>query len=224
MQCKKYIYLDKYYKSEKDPISEEQQEKYRGGHVVGALAQHYFSGGIEVNLISKNRAVLVQETKKLIEKNVPILYEATFEFNDVLVMVDVLIKSNDQWIIHEVKSSQRISDTNRMDAALQYYVLHHNGLPIKEFHLTYLKYPRAEVVDILPEDLPSDLFLFEDVTEACKNKFKETEQKIKELKTTLAMPTIPSIPTGTHCNAPYTCEFIGFCNRSSLEIKEGLFA
>jgi hypothetical protein len=223
-QCHKYIYLDKYYKKEKDPLSEEQRKKYEGGHIVGSMAQHLFKGGLDISLISQSRDVLVVETKKLIEQGHTILYEATFEFNNVLVMADIIIKDGDEWKIYEIKSSQKISATNRIDAALQYYVISGSGLPIKEFHLSCLNYPRLEVIEMKMEDIPADLFKFEEVTSFCKELITDTEEKVKDLKTTLALPSIPNIPTGEHCNSPYTCEFIGFCNRPQEEINEGLFS
>jgi hypothetical protein len=223
-QCRKYIYLDKYYKKEKDQLSEEQRKKYEGGHIVGAMAQKLFAGGLDVSYISKSRDVLVQETKKLIEQGHTILYEATFEFNNVLVMADVIVKDDKEWKIYEIKSSQKISATNRIDAALQYYVISGSGLPIKEFHLSCLNYPRTEVIEMKSEEVPSDLFQFENVTIFCEEQLLTTEEKIKDFKTILALPSIPSIPTGHHCNSPYTCEFIGFCNRPQQEINEGLFS
>jgi hypothetical protein len=223
-QCHKYIYLDKYYKKEKDPLSDEQRKKYEGGHIVGAMAQKLFAGGLDISNISKSRDVLVQETKKLIEQGHTILYEATFEYNNVLVMADVIVKDDKEWKIYEIKSSQKISVTNRIDAALQYYVIKGSGLPIKEFHLSCLNYPRTEVIEMKAEEIPSNLFQFEEVTNFCKAQLIFTEEKVKELKTTLALPSIPSTPTGDHCNSPYTCEFIGFCNRPQQEIKEGLFS
>jgi hypothetical protein len=223
-QCHKYIYLDKYYKKEKDPLTEEQRKKFEGGHLVGAMAQKLFNGGIDVSTISRSRDVLVQETKKLIEQGHTILYEATFEFNNVLVMADIILKEGDEWKIYEIKSSQKISDTNRIDAALQYYVIKGSGLPIKEFHLSCLNYPRLEVIEMKMEDTPADLFQFEEVTNFCEEQLLFTEEKVKELKTTLALPSIPNIAVGDHCNSPYTCEFIGFCKRPQNEINEGLFS
>jgi hypothetical protein len=223
-QCHKYIYLDKYYKKEKDPLTEEQRIKFEGGHLVGAMAQQLFNGGLDVSSISKSRDILVQETKKLIEKGQTILYEATFEYNNVLVMADIILKDGDELKIYEIKSSQKISDTNRIDAALQYYVMKGSGLPIKEFHLSCLNYPRAEVIEMKIEDVPTDLFQFEDVTTFCEEQLITIEEKIKSLKTTLALPSIPNIATGEHCNYPYTCEFKGFCNKSQEEINEGLFS
>ncbi len=224
LQCHKYIYLDKYYKKEKDPLSEEQRIKYEGGHLVGAMAQKLFAGGLDISAISRSRDVLVQETKKLIEQGHSILYEATFEYNNVLVMADIILKEGDEWKIYEIKSSQKISDTNRLDAALQYYVMKGSGLPIKEFHLSCLNYPRAEVIEMKMEDIPTDLFQFENVTLFCEEQLFTTEEKINVLKTTLAMPSIPNIAMGAHCDYPYTCEFKGYCNKPQEEIKEGLFS
>jgi predicted RecB family nuclease len=223
-QCHKYIYLDKYYKKEKDPLTEEQRIKFEGGHIVGAMAQKLFAGGLDVSLISKSNDVLVQETKKLIEQGHTIIYEATFEYNNVHVRADIILKEGDKWKIYEIKSSQKISDTNRIDAALQYYVMKGSELIIKEFHLACLNYPRAEVIEMKMEDVPTDLFQFEDVTTFCEEQLITTEEKIKALKTTLALPSIPNIATGEHCNYPYTCEFKGFCNKSQEEINEGLFS
>jgi hypothetical protein len=98
-QCHKYIYLDKYYKKEKDPLSEEQKKIFEGGHIVGAMAQKLFAGGLDVSLFSKSNDVLVQETKKLIEQGHTIIYEATFEHNNVHVRADIILKEGDEWKI-----------------------------------------------------------------------------------------------------------------------------
>lgn len=223
IQCEKYIYLDKYYKKEKDPVSEEQQEKYDIGHKIGELAKSFFPGGIDISLISRSRNVLVEETKKLLTSETSVFYEATFEFNDVLVMADVIIRDGDKWKVYEIKSGQKISDTNRKDAALQYYVINGSGLAISEFNLLCLNYPRETAIQTNPLEIPVDFFKFENVTENCIEKLSETDQKIKELKTTLAKPSVPIVDTGEHCTYPYNCEFIGFCNKSKNEINEGLF-
>ena len=66
------------------------------------------------------------------------MYEAVFQHNDTLIMVDILVRDGDQWKAIEVKSSLKLSTTYYNDAALQYYVLHGCGVPLSDFQLMYL--------------------------------------------------------------------------------------
>ena len=46
-------------------------------------------------------------TKKYIAAGENIIYEAAFEFNNLLVFADILVRDNDKWKIYEVKASTK---------------------------------------------------------------------------------------------------------------------
>ena len=65
------------------------------------------------------------------------IYEATFNYQGILVMVDILHINNDGSVeIHEVKHSKEVRDVYINDAAIQYYVI--NGLGYKISKVTII--------------------------------------------------------------------------------------
>ncbi len=66
------------------------------------------------------------------------IYEAVFQYDDVLIMLDILVRDGNSWKAYEVKSSRAISATYLTDAALQYYVLEGSSTGISDFSLIYV--------------------------------------------------------------------------------------
>ena len=122
-QCEKAFFLNKYHSNLKDKLSLEKQLTFSRGHLVGKLAQSLFPDGIDVSEKTPNLQQAVLLTNELIEQKQTVIYEATFVFNQVLVMVDILVLTNNGYEAYEVKSSLKISSTYIKDASLQYYVL-----------------------------------------------------------------------------------------------------
>jgi hypothetical protein len=122
-QCHKAFYFYKKHPYLRDKISIDKQLTFKRGHQVGDLAQTLFPGGIDVSKNSKNSAEGLALTTTLVEKKTPVIYEATFAYNDALIMVDILCLDNEKYTAYEVKSSFKISEVYLKDACLQYYVL-----------------------------------------------------------------------------------------------------
>ena len=137
-QCPKAYFLYKKSPQLRDPISKEKQLTFKRGHDVGKLAQDLFPGGIDVSLETKNLEEASILTEKLISENHPVIYEATFVFNETLVMVDILTFNGKEWTAYEVKSSLKISDVYIKDACLQYYVLKNCIGDLNDFYLVTL--------------------------------------------------------------------------------------
>ncbi len=88
------------------------------------------------------------------------IYEATFNFYGILVMVDILTISNDEVSIYEVKSSTEVKDIYLHDVSIQYYVLKNLGFKIKSANVIHInnEYIRGDELDI------NQLFKIVDVT------------------------------------------------------------
>ena len=78
-------------------------------------------------------------TKELINKGYDTIYEAAFQFEQVLSVIDILVKKSGKWFAYEVKSSTVISETYLKDAALQFFVITNSGLKLKDFSIIYLQ-------------------------------------------------------------------------------------
>ena len=135
-QCHKQLYLQKKQAYLRDKMPPERLARFKRGHQVGEWIYKLFPGG--ENLAPKSHfqyAKAVEATKKAIESGVTTLYEAAFQYDDVLILLDVLHKKNGKWFAYEVKSSKAISDVFVKDASIQNYVIEGSGLVLEDFLL-----------------------------------------------------------------------------------------
>jgi len=199
---KKHPYL-------RDKLSIEQRAKFQRGTDVGVLAHEVFPGGIDMSPNSPSQFLKkVQETwANLSNPNVNVMYEAVFQYNDTLIMLDILVRDGDQWLAVEVKSSMRLSDTYYNDAALQYYVLHGCGVPLSDFKLMYLN---GDYVKNGPINV-NQLFKMESVMEYVIEREAFVAENVERLKKVVALPHSPLVDIGTQCHNPYPCDFQGHC-------------
>ena len=199
---KKHPYL-------RDKLSIEQRAKFQRGTDVGVLAHEVFPGGVDMSPNSPSQfPKKVQETMaNLSNPEVKVMYEAVFQYNDTLIMLDMLVREGDRWLAVEVKSSMRLSDTYYNDAALQYYVLHGCGVPLSDFKLMYLdgNYVKNGPIDV------NQLFKMESVMEYVVEREAFVAENVERLKKVVALPHSPLVNIGTQCNNPYPCDFQGHC-------------
>ncbi len=103
------------------------------------LAQELFPNGIDASPKSQfEYAKAVIETKELLKKKQKVIYEASFNYSDVLAVADIVVNEKSGLNVFEVKSSTSISETYIRDAALQYWVISNCGYKIKDFSITYI--------------------------------------------------------------------------------------
>ena len=199
---KKHPYL-------RDKLSIEQRAKFQRGTDVGVLAHEVFPGGIDMSPNSPSQfPKKVQETwNNLSNPEVNVMYEAVFQYNDTLIMLDILVRDGNRWLAVEVKSSLRLSDTYYNDAALQYYVLHGCGVPLSDFRLMYLN---GDYVKDGPIDV-DQLFKMESVIDYVVEREAFVSQNVERLKAVVSLPHSPVVNIGTQCNNPYPCDFQGHC-------------
>jgi len=210
LQCEKQLYLYKYHYKLKDPISEMQQAIFDRGKDVGILAQQLFPGGIDVSPKTPFQyAEAVKQTQELINRGEKILYEASFIYNGVLVVSDIIVKRRNKWEIYEVKSSTSVSETNELDAAIQYCVISNSGIDISDFSIVYLnnEYIRFGELNL------SELFTIESVKERAIEVQTYVEEEVERLKKVIGKRKIPAIEIGEHCTNPYTCSFYNYCRQ-----------
>lgn len=209
LQCEKALYMQKKHPYLRDKLSIEQRAKFQRGTDVGVLAHAYFPGGVDMSPNSPSQfPKKVQETMtNLANPAVNVMYEAVFQHNDTLIMLDILVRDGDQWMAVEVKSSLRLSDTYYNDAALQYYVLHGCGVPLSDFKLMYLNadYVKNGAIDV------KQLFKLESVMEYVVEREDFVAKNVERLKAIVALPHAPVVEIGERCNDPYPCDFYGHC-------------
>lgn len=220
MQCLKSLYLHKYFSKDRDPLPEERRLRFAKGHEVGFKAQRIFPGGIDLTPPHPSKyGAMAKYTAELVAKQEPIMYEPAFIYNEVLAALDILVY-NDGWHAYEVKSSEKISDTYKEDAALQYYIITSAGVELRDFTIIHLKKHHK---DITGNESNDELFEFTSVKDICIGKTPSVIERIENIKATLRGPGIPKIDMGDHCTLPYDCDFQGFCKRQKTLITTGHF-
>lgn len=209
LQCKKALYLTKKHPYLRDKLSLEKRAKFQRGTDVGILAQQYFPGG--VNMAPNSPSQFPKRVKETMENlqnpAINVMYEAVFQHNDTLVMVDILVREGDQWRAIEVKSSLKLSPTYYNDAALQYYVLHGCKVPLSDFQLMHVN---ADYVKQGPIDV-KQLFRLVSVMDYAREQEPIIAANVERLKNVVALPHAPQVEIGSHCHEPYDCDFLGHC-------------
>jgi len=146
----------------------------------------------------------MKETQAALAAGADVLYEATFEHDGVLAVVDILrCTGPDTWHLIEVKSTTNYEAKKYLpDAALQAYVVRQSGVNVERVSIQYLN-KEFQAPDV------GDLFIQEEVTDAID--FEEVGANVEALKRVLVMPSAPPILIGSHCRSPYDCPFNDFC-------------
>lgn len=204
LQCHKSLYLNKFRPYLRDKISEEQLAKFARGHAVGKVAQQLFPGGI---VMSRPGTPSALKTAQLISEGFPVIYEACFISDDVIVALDILVKQENGYNAYEVKSSLALSNVYYNDAYLQYHVLNASGLKPERFFLIH----RNAGIELSDSADLYEMFIFTDVTTECEANELMVHEGISQMLEVLKRDKSPDILPGKHCMNPYPCDFRGVC-------------
>jgi hypothetical protein len=208
LQCEKSLYLYKYYYKLKDPTSPSIQAVFDQGTNIGILAQELFPNGADAS--PENHFKMVQSVGKtldFISQGETIIYEATFQYNNVFAALDILVKDEEGWKAYEVKSSTKVSETYIKDAAIQYYTITNSGIELKDISIVYIKnqYLKNGEIDI------NELFTIESLLDQVLDFLPRIPNEVQRLKNVIESPEIPQVNIGPHCSDPYDCDFKGTC-------------
>lgn len=206
VQCPKLFWLSRKKKEKLTPPSVQQQQIFKTGSMVGDVAQQLFPGGEEIPFDIKNIPGMVEQTRQMIEKGQPIIYEASFLYDEIFVAVDILVFKDGLYYLYEVKSSTECKDHYIDDASIQAYTLNHLGYSQGSVNVVHLNktYQRGDELDI-----PS-LFTIVDVTEEVSRKQQNISSRIVHMKQLLNQPE-PEVSIARHCLKPYECSAKNYC-------------
>jgi len=216
IQCSKSLWLKKYKTEVLTPPNEATLAIFSTGNYVGELACKLFPDGKEVPF-SSDYDSMITTTKEWIDTGIKNIYEATFNYNGILVMVDILEINDDGVNLYEVKSSTSVSDIYRHDASIQYYVLKNLGFNIKTVNIIHInnQYVRGDVLNL------NELFQIVNVTKKTielQNKIPETLQNFQAILNDKVQE--PNINIGPQCNKPYECDAKNYCWKIQKQIPE----
>lgn len=216
LQCEKALWLKKYKPEVLAQPSEATKAIFESGNKVGTLAHDLFPGGKEIPYEGVSREERVSLTQKYLDEGVETIYEATFIYDDMLVMVDLLHKNGDSWEIYEVKSSTKVDDVYLDDASAQYYVLDGLGMKVSKAFIVHInnQYVLGDTFDV------HAYFTKSDQTEAVFERQDIVREKLKDFKKVLEQKEEYEKPIGHHCKNPYLCDAYEYCWRTLADIPE----
>jgi hypothetical protein len=105
IQCQKSLWLKKHNKDVLTPPNAAAQAIFENGNEVGDLACKLFPNGVEIPYLNTTFQDKINLTQEYINQGTQNIYEATFEFDGILIMIDILNIKDNSVIINEVKSS-----------------------------------------------------------------------------------------------------------------------
>jgi hypothetical protein len=217
IQCQKALWLKKYNKEVLSLPDDSGLARFETGNEVGILACKLFPNGIEIPY-TKNFHEMIKQTAKYIDDGIKYIYEATFSFNGILVLVDVLeIHEDGEVSIYEVKSSSSVKDIYVHDTSIQYYVLKQLGFSLMSANVVHINstYQRGDTLEL------DELFTIADVTQEVVDLQINIPTILKEFETVLEdVSNEPTMDIGSHCKKPYECDAKDYCWRVQRKIPE----
>ncbi len=208
LQCVKSLWLKKYRSDLLTPSDAAANAIFTSGNRVGDLACQLFPGGIEIPYDNTSFDEKVTMTQDLIHQGKNIIYEATFSYQNITVMVDILTIYDDVVHLYEVKSATEVKEVYVHDASIQYYVLNGLGYFVETISIIHINnsYIREDALDI------SKLFKIVDITDAVIKKQTFIPCYLEEFERYLANKEMePDIDIGPHCSDPYGCDALNYC-------------
>ena len=215
LQCEKSLWLKKKKPEVLQAPDDGAQAVFDTGTSVGELACELFNGGERIEYTGDFSSQMAK-TKEFIEHGIKIIYEATFCFDGILVMVDILRIYEDGLIINEVKSSTSVKEVYIDDASIQYYVISSLGYKVSAINIIHIdnSYVRGEKREL------DKFFHTEDVTEQVKQKQADIPQILSKFDEILSKDVEPEIDIGVQCSNPYPCDAWEYCWRKQRGIPE----
>lgn len=215
LQCEKSLWLKKKKPEVLQAPDDGAQAVFDTGTSVGELACELFSGGERIEYTGDFSSQMAK-TNELMGCDTKVIYEATFCFDGILVMVDILCIGKDGLIINEVKSSTSVKEVYIDDASIQYYVISSLGYKVSAVNIIHIdnSYVRGEKLEL------EKFFHTEDVTEQVKQKQADIPQILSKFDEILSKDVEPDIDIGPHCSDPYNCDAWEYCWRKQRGIPE----
>jgi len=180
------------------------------GREVGLLARQMFPGGVEVRS-EGGLDQAIRATREIIEnRDVPAIFEGTFEHNGVLVRIDILHRRKDgRWRLIEAKSTTDVKDHHFDDVAIQHRVVSRSGIDLAASCVAHVN--REYVYQGGGIDA-HHFFKIRNLTRRVQKLLPKLPSMLRSQFRVLGMPEPPRITVGPQCSHPVTCEFFDHCN------------
>jgi len=218
LQCERALWLD-VHEPRLARYTAEQMRRFDRGRDFEYAFKSRFPDGIDLSAeLGRNVDLYPARTAELLDLRPcsaakTVLFEAGFQYDDVLVLADVVCQRDDGSLdIYEVKSGTTLSDTYRRDAALQHYVISHCRR-VNSFSIVYNGLDGVNGTN--GQDGP---FAIVDLTAELTAEGDRIAANIAEMKTIVRATAEPDTPTGQHCLTPYACPYQHHCQQGVRQL------
>ena len=206
-QCAKRLWLP-VHRPELAEFDDGAQSRFATGREVGAIACALVPDGHMI-VAEPDLAAALKATQRLLQggHRAP-LFEATLEHDGVLVRIDILEPDGDDaWSMVEVKSSTRMKDYHLGDLATQLWVAREAGLKISRCAIRHINN------GFVLERTGDYQGLLTDTTVGSEVEPMTAGRAALAIaaRATLEGPE-PGVRPGSHCHAPFPCEFEAHCH------------
>ena len=211
LQCDRALWLD-VFNPKLARYTAEQMRRFDHGREFEYAFKDTFPDGIDISAqLKRNTSAYPALTAQLLDNNGNVnLFEAGFQYDDVLVLADVVHRRPDGSLdIYEVKSGSTLSETYRRDAALQHYVISHCR-QINTFSIVHANAPSDNSDHSDYSDNSDNRFAIIDLTAELAAEADTIGRNIAIMKDILRHGE-PATPTGKHCLEPYACPYQHYC-------------
>jgi len=206
-QCPKRLHLEKHH-PELAEVSAQTESNWATGHLVGNISQQLYGTPDSVEIeFDKRMGLMVTKTRELIDGGADFpIFEATFQFENVLVRADVMIPDGAGWRVIEVKASTSVKDYHVLDCAIQDWVLRNSGIDVTSISLAHINNQFVYAGDSKYDGLLAE----HDLTDEVRLLEYTVLDLIMEARHAVSGP-LPAIDVGSRCTSPYACQFIDHC-------------
>lgn len=219
-QCPKRLWLEVHRPGLRED-SAATQTNFAVGHQVGDIARRLYDPkgkGVLIDPQADGFDAAFSRTQELLQTSQPI-FEAGFRAEGALALADVMLPVRKggklAWRMVEVKSSTSVKDYHRDDAAVQSFVARFSGVPLTRIALAHIDsdwvYPGNEDYDGLLRE--------NDLTDEVFDRTEEVRGWIAEAQQIVAKKREPGVVTGKHCDSPYECGFLTYCQRQEPQAE-----
>ncbi len=209
--CPRRLWLQ-VHRREAAAIDVDTLDLFQFGHDVGALAQFALPSGIMVAAEPDIQAALDRTAELIAAGPERPIFEATFQYEDVLVRVDILEPDGlGGWRAIEVKASTRVKSYQLADLATQVWVMRGCGVPLSACIIRHIArpfcWPRRNIATVRFEDA--------DVTRSIRRYVASRAKIAAEAQDAVSGPEVQR-DMGSHCESPFICEFRAHCHGARM--------
>ena len=211
-QCPKRLWLE-IHRKELRQDSASTQASFEVGYQVGDIAQQLYDPkgkGQIIDVQAEGFDAAFARSAELLNSAQPI-FEAGFRAGGALAFADVMLPARRGgkrvWRMIEVKSSTEVKNYHRDDTAVQAFVARTSGVPLISVALAHIDstwvYPGGGDYEGLLTEV--------DLTDEAFGRAEEVKTWIAEAQEIVGRKAEPARCTGRHCNDPYECGFLDYC-------------